>query len=90
MPFRNRRHHRMLEQMRRLDRVFQIHLDVPLGSEAAICGDLHAFACGVLEETVLDEVRVVLDLERCGSDSCVPEEVEKGDAVEVGDSEAAD
>ena len=80
------RHDGVLEQYRCILRLLPLQLNERLWSERTVRRDSDTLLLSQLEESRLDEVRVVFDLQGCGADLCVAEEIEDEGALEVGDS----
>ena len=79
---------RVVEEQRGVFGFLHVQLEERLRAERRVGGDGDAFALGEMQEAFLGEVRVVFDLQRCGADFGVAEEVHEELAVEVADADA--
>lgn len=78
-----------VEQTRAVVRVLHVELEEAERTERRVGSDAETFLLDVLDQTGLDEVRVVLDLENSRTDASVAEQVHDQLGVEVGDTDAA-
>lgn len=79
----------MLEQRRGIDGVLHLQLEEAQRSERRVRGDSDALLLGILDQTRLGKVGVVLNLEGSGTDTRIPEEVHEQLGAEVANTDAA-
>lgn len=77
----------MLEQNRRVLGLVPPKLQERLGAERGVRGDGDALFLRELEKRRLNEVRVVLDLQRRRADLCVSQQIQDQRALEVGNAD---
>ena len=88
MLLRNLFDGRMFQQKGRIFGLLHIEFQETLRAEGAVGCDGDAFILSVFDETFLHEVGVVFDLEGCGADFGIAEEIHYEDAAEVADADA--
>lgn len=78
----------VLDEGRQLDGVLHVELEEAGRAEGAVGGDGDALLLGQVQQLLLDEVRVVLDLQGGRADLGVPQQVIDELGLEVGDTNA--
>ena len=89
MSFGNLVDHRVLEQMRGLDCMLEVHFHITLRTEAAVSCDLDTFFLGEVDQRFLHKVGVMFNLESSRPDAGVTEQVKDRTNVEVANSNRA-
>lgn len=69
--------------------MLEVHFHITLRAEAAVSGNLDTFFLGKVDQRFLYKVGVVFNLESCGPDTGVTEQVKDGTNVEVANSNRA-
>lgn len=88
--FSDSQNDRVLEQRLHLLDLRMIQLHKGLRPEGRVAGDNDVLALDVLNQALLDQVRMVLDLEQLRSDLCASEQVLQKRAREVGHPDGLD
>lgn len=73
----------VIEQQRRILGVLHVEFDERLRAKGAVCCDSNTVFATELDKSLLAQVRVVLDLECCGGDCRVTEQVQQQSTVVV-------
>jgi len=89
VSFGNLVDHRVLEQMRGLDCMLEVHFHITLRTEAAVSCDLDTFFLGEVDQRFLHKVGVMFNLESSRPDAGVTEQVKDRTNVEVANSNRA-
>jgi hypothetical protein len=66
---------RILEEMRSLHRMLEIYLHIASRAEDAVCGDGDTFFVDKVDQMLLHEIRVMFNLESCGTNAGISKEI---------------
>lgn len=90
MRFCNLTNDWILEEMRCLNSMVEIHFDISSRAEAAVGCHSDAFFLDKVDQRFLYKIRVVLDLKGCGTNASVAKEIQDYTDIEVADSQGFD